>query len=306
MAIRATRDFFKTHDILEVMTPKAVTSPALEPYIDAVRLEASQTQETLSLATSPEFALKKNFASELATNTTARGIYEIAPVFRDDRPGKNHGIEFTMIEWYIKETSLQEILAMAGELIAMLSETGAGTKIHPRIEVLDLAALFAEAGCVFDFTTEAGAIEKYQLLHGSLPAHLNRMDAAIVCFNLLFDEFALPRLKQAPGLAAVSGYPDYLGALAYTEKGISQRAEIFYNGLELANGYREEYRAHVARERWQRYNTIRELRGVKPHAVYEELIEILPHMQGVAGIAVGLERVLQVLFPGTEIRRFFS
>ncbi|MBN8222183.1 MAG: hypothetical protein J0L53_14760 [Spirochaetes bacterium] len=305
-AIRKTRSFFSARGLHEVMTPKAVPSPALEPYIDAVGLTAAQSEEKRFLATSPEFALKKIFRAEMTADNAARGIYEISSVFRDDRPGKHHALEFTMVEWYEKESHLNAILANAGALIAYLSTELGGTAIAPGVKIIDLRSRFEETGCAFAFDNETGAVEKYTALHGNLPQHLNSTDAAIACFNLLFDEFILPGLRDETGLVAVSGYPDYLGALAFTANGIAERGEIYYGGLEIANGYREEFRPAVARERWLKYNEIRRLRGVDPHMIDEKLLAELPYMENVAGIAVGLERVLMAIFPGLKLPVFFN
>lgn len=303
-AIRYTRDFFAARRIIEVMTPKAVHSAALEPYIDAVGLTTRQSTGNFYLATSPEFALKKIYAAELAANTEARGIYEIAPVFRDDRPGKNHALEFTMVEWYAAETSLDDILRSAAALIGELAKNTSGISLPETLEIVKISELFAAAGHAFDLSSEKKTIEKYLSLHASLPQHLNTMDAATICFNLLFDEIVVPLLRAKDHLVAATGFPEYLGALAYCENGIAERGEIFFHGLELANGYREEWRSAVARERWQRYNEIRALRGVNPHAIDDELLAILADMQGVSGVALGLERVLLSLNPGADIRQF--
>jgi elongation factor P--(R)-beta-lysine ligase len=305
-AIRAARGFFASQGILEVLTPKAVTSPALEPYIDAVSVIGQENTGKMFLATSPEFALKKIFAAEMAVHKNARGIYEIAPAFRDDRTGKNHAMEFTMVEWYLKDSSLHNILESAANLINTIADTADAKPIPAAFEILDMEQMFRDAGHPFDLRSEAGAVQKYQSLHKSLPQHLNETDAAIICFNLLFDEIILPRIRSVDGLVAVSGYPEYLGALAYTENGIAARAEIYFRGLELANGYREEYRRDVAENRWQRYNEIRNLRGVLPHTIDAELLQALPAMDGVSGIALGLERILACLNPGADVSAFLQ
>jgi lysyl-tRNA synthetase class 2 len=303
-AIRTARGFFAAEYILEVITPKAVASPALEPYIDALAVHSSQNTKKLWLATSPEFALKKIFSTEISENPGARGIYEIAPVFRDDRPGKHHGIEFTMVEWYVNGSSLIEILEMAARLIARIAHETNGESLSLQLEIINLRDFFLRGNCAFDFTDEQSVVRKYQSLHGSLPYHLNGMDAAIACFNLLFDEYVLPAIRNSHRLIAVSGYPEYLGALAFTQNGVAERAEIFYRGLELANGYREEFRSDVARQRWSKYNAIRNLRGCEAHALDEDLMRSLPAMANVAGIAVGLERVLMALYPDLDIPSF--
>ncbi|HRP70764.1 MAG TPA: hypothetical protein PLY93_14660, partial [Turneriella sp.] len=186
-AIRAARDFFHKRQLIEVMTPKAVLSPALEPYMDAVWLYSQHNTKQLFLATSPEMALKKRFQSEMKVNPTAQGIYEIAPVFRDDRKSKNHNIEFTMVEWYEKDSSLNKILSEAAALIQNLGEYLTHKKIFPAYEIFTVEELFRQAGHSFTLTSEEAVVEKYQSLYATLPQHFNAMDKATICFNLLFD-----------------------------------------------------------------------------------------------------------------------
>lgn len=303
-AVRAARDFFAHEQIIEVRTPRAVVSAALEPYIDALSISGRELQEPLQLATSPEISLKKIFRAELQANPDARGIYEIAPVFRDDAATKNHSPEFTLVEWYTRETTLDTLLDTAGRLVAALATAiGFTGAVHPPKRI-DLPTLFRDAGCAFDFADEAAVVAAYQSRHPTLPTHLNALDAAIICFNLLFDEFVLPLLRAENSLVALVGYPTYLAALAYASEQRAERAEIYYRGLELANGYREEYRPAVARARWLRYNEIRTLRGMPDHKIDETLLARLADMRGVGGIAVGLERVLACFAAGYTTRDF--
>lgn len=296
-AIRAARVFFSGKDILEVKTPKAVRSPALEPYIDAVALSGKNMAAGIYLATSPEFGMKRILAAELGMES-AHGIYEIAPVFRDDPAGKHHAVEFTMLEWYRPRCTLNEILHETLDCLAhIVSPPGLPVKIQGPLAICDIRTLFAERGINLDFAHPDTLAQKYLELHGSLPQHLNVTDLAIVCFNLLFDEFILPWLRTQVNPVAVTGYPEVLGALAYTENGVAERAEIYWHGVELANAYREEWRADIIRRRWQDYNTIRSLRGMPVHPVDEALLSGLTAMEGVCGVAVGLERVLAQVYP---------
>jgi lysyl-tRNA synthetase class 2 len=296
-AIRAVRDFLSHKNILEVRTPKAVRSAALEPYIDAVALSGQNIPAGMYLATSPEFAMKNIFAAELEQNK-AVGIYEIAPVFRDDPKGMNHATEFTMLEWYRRDCTLPEILRETMDCIThLVSELDGSKSMLNRLAIYDIRELFEAQGMRLDFSHQGSIAQKYRVLHGSLPQHLNEADLEIVCFNLLFDEYILPWLKKQQGPVVVSGYPDALGALAYTENSVAERAEIYWQGIELANAYREEWRPDKIAGRWEQYNAIRRLRGVVPHPIDENLLAALPVMQGVCGVAVGLERVLGRIFP---------
>jgi elongation factor P--(R)-beta-lysine ligase len=298
--IRTARSFFSERNILEVRTAKLVESPALEPYIDALRVSSRLTGRGWSLATSPEFSMKKIFAEELKASPEALGIYEISPAFRDDQPGKNHAPEFTLIEWYHENFGLSEILNQAGVLIATLGRC-LGHNFGHELKIYPLEHLFKNHGLEFNFANPQSVIETYRLIHAKLPIHHNEMDCAIGCFNLLFDEVILPILRKERGLVAVTGYPSYLTALACIIDGVAQRGEIYFNGMEIANAYEEEFNAENASAYWQASNTIRERRGMPAHVIDTELLSALNTMENVAGIAVGLERVLQIFSPELRI-----
>lgn len=303
-AVRAARTFFASEHIIEVRTNRLVLSAAMEPYIDSFALAAADGQHLRYLATSPEFAMKKLFSECLANLPQARGIYEIAPVFRDDRPGKNHSTEFTMIEWYTRDSKLADIIDqclrlikyLAGELrISDLEESVTQFQIVSEFEKL-LRQPLAESSSRYT--------DIYQKHFGTLPYHVNELDAEIACFNLLFDAWLLPAIKKQKGLVCVSGYPECLAAMARVNAGTAERTEIFYHGLELANAYLEEYEADAIRARWSVNNEIRRMRGVAEHPIDERLLETLGSMQGASGIAMGLERLLIAFLPHLSARNF--
>lgn len=303
-AIRATRIFFDRRQIIEVRTAKAVPAAAMEPYIDAFALAGSHGNADLFLATSPEMAMKKIFAAEMEAHSEAAGIFEIAAVFRDDPATKNHASEFTMLEWYKRDCTLVQLLQETADLIGQLAETLGQRPPAGTLKIFELRSLFAGVGLTLNFADPHCFAEAWTQRHGALPHHLNDLDLAIAAFNLLFDECILPLLKQENGLCAVSGYPEILGAMAYCENGVAERAEIYLHGIELANGYCEEFRPQLVRDRWLRYNEIRILRGETPHAVDEAVLSSLPTLKGVAGIALGLERTMAAFIPRLTLQHF--
>lgn len=294
-AIRAARTFFDQRGLLEVRTPKCVPAGAMEPYIDTFALTSSLSGHTGYLASSPEFAMKKIFAAEVEQAPAVNGIYEIAPVFRDDRAGALHLPEFTMVEWYVRNTERQSILAMAVELMRFVAAAVDKAIAPPTMTTVDLREILAERG----FTPEAGCPLPYSQLYATrvdaMPHHVNALDGEIACFNLLFDEVVLPVIRQMPGIVAVEGFPECLAALATCEQRTAARTELFFAGVELANAYSEESDSEKIRQRWVDYNEIRRLRGMPEHPVDEELLLASRTMQGVCGIALGLERLLLML-----------
>lgn len=294
-AVRAARSFFHERGLLEVRTEKCVPAGAMEPYIDTFALQSKWSGHAGYLASSPEFAMKKIFAAELQQNPTAKGIYEIAPVFRDDRTGRLNLAEFTMIEWYMRGIDRHDIVTMAGELMHYVI-VSLGRSIAPQtLTTVDLREILAQC----DFALEADLSLPYSALYSSrfakMPYHVNALDGEIACFNLLFDEVVVPVLRASPGIVAVEGFPDCLAALARTDGRTAQRTELFVAGVELANAYSEESDVEKIRQRWAKYNEIRCLRGVPEHPIDEELLRACPTMHNVCGIALGLERLLLML-----------
>ena len=248
--------------------------------------------------------MKKFFSAELKSTPEAAGIYEIAPVFRDDRPGKNHSVEFTMIEWYRKDCSLAQIVEQCVRLICHLASEVRISNFETAVSHFDIATEFEKH---LGHSLPAGSrpyTTLYQTHFKELPHHLNELDAEIVCFNLLFDNWLLPVIKHQAGFVAVSGYPEFLAAMARVKNSSAERTEIYYRGLELANAYQEEHDAESIRTRWSENNEIRRLRSMPEHPLDAELLASLGSMRGTSGIAVGLERVLMAFYPGISAGDF--
>ncbi|MCX7633893.1 MAG: hypothetical protein N2Z22_11240, partial [Turneriella sp.] len=268
-----------------------VPSAAMEPFIDTFALESKENGRVGFLASSPEISLKKIFARALVQNPDYQGIYQICSVFRDDRPGKLHRPEFTLAEWYRKDATRQKMVADAHALVIEIARALFPDMPSPALDELDLRTIFGEK-----FRSEYKSYsELYQKQYGKLPSAANALDCEIASFNLLFDEWVLPILRVRPGLVAVSGFPPCLAALAKIENGVAARTELFCCGIEIANAYDEEHDPKTIRQRWQEYNELRALRGAATHPIDEELLVAAPSLQGVSGIALGLERVLCAL-----------
>ncbi|PIT99653.1 MAG: hypothetical protein COT74_07610 [Bdellovibrionales bacterium CG10_big_fil_rev_8_21_14_0_10_45_34] len=111
---------------LEVRTPTLVPCGAVEPHLLALSTTAKigSRRVTLELPTSPELSLKKFLAEGL------ENIFEIKSSFRDDEFGVNHRIEFTMLEFYKKNVTLEEFALQVVELISTLFENRASTQTH--------------------------------------------------------------------------------------------------------------------------------------------------------------------------------
>ena len=102
--LKLIREFFWSHDFVEVEVPLLIKHPGQEPNISAIEtiFHNEMKQEFRGyLHTSPEYTMKKLLASGF-TN-----IFYLGKTFRDEESfGGTHNPEFTMLEYYRTEADM--------------------------------------------------------------------------------------------------------------------------------------------------------------------------------------------------------
>jgi len=127
------------------------------------------------------------------------------------------------------------------------------------------------------------------------------------CLDLLISLIIGPAMK---GYMFVYDYPVSQAALAKVNADNSQvaeRFELFYNGLELANGFSELTDSGLQRERFEVDNRQRRARGLPIYPIDESLLTALESgLPECAGVALGLDRLLMVLEKSDAIDQVLS
>jgi lysyl-tRNA synthetase class 2 len=98
-------------------------------------------------------------------------------------------------------------------------------------------------------------------------------------------------------LDVVTDYPSSQAALARLNPDgrTAARFEVFYRGVELANGYHELGDAEEQAARFEADNCARRSAGKRPVRVDRQLLEALQAgLPDCAGVAVGLDRLLML------------
>ena len=113
-------------------------------------------------------------------------------------------------------------------------------------------------------------------------------------FQMIFDNLIMPEIKK--GVWHIYDFPPFLrGMSSLNASGWSERVECYIEGIEVSNGYQELSSAKELKEVWQHNNEIRKIENKQPHKLDELLIELIPKINNVAGISLGLERFLMAL-----------
>ena len=303
------RQFFATHQVLEVQTPLLSQAGNTDTFLQSVAAQVTYQDKpcTYYLHTSPEFAMKRLLASWQVP------IYQICSVFRDNEIGVRHNIEFTMLEWYQPNYSLDDMAAELGELLAELYGHSVVMShyryvdafmdfvgIHPLTASLDtLQAVAEDKGLTgFDFNSDLDNTED-----GETEVRQSWLD-------LLFSHAVEPNLgHDLPTL--ILEYPPATAALAKTavdKEGntVAKRFELYINGIEIANAYDELADGQALRERFEQDNQLRKRHNLPQMPIDEHLLAASDALIPCSGIAVGIDRLLMVITGANSLEDVIS
>ncbi|MEJ6553133.1 MULTISPECIES: EF-P lysine aminoacylase EpmA [Psychrobacter] len=288
------RQFFTSRQVLEVQTPLLSQAGNTDTFLQSVAAHVTYQDRprTYYLHTSPEFAMKRLLASWQVP------IYQICPVFRDNEIGVRHNIEFTMLEWYQPNYSLDD---MAGELNELLTALYGHPMVMSHYRYVDA---FMDFVGIHPLTASLSALQAVAEDRGLIGFDFNDADDSEAnrrqsWLDLLFSHAVEPNLgHDLPTL--IIEYPPATAALAKTaldKEGnkIAKRFELYINGIEIANAYDELADGPALRARFEQDNQLRHRHGLPKMPIDEHLIAASDDLIPCSGIAVGVDRLLMVI-----------
>lgn len=287
------RRFFADKGVLEVETPLLATAGTTDPQIHSFETcyqgPGAAQGRPLYLATSPEFAMKRLLAAGSGP------IYQVCKAFRQGEAGRLHNPEFTLLEWYRPGFDHFQLM---DEVEALVAELADGRLPDKSAERLTYAELFQRHLGLDPHTADSEALARCAAGVPAL-AGISGLDRD-GWLDLLMSHVIQPRLGQEC-LTFVYHYPASQAALARIRQSspdapaVAERFELFYRGVELANGFHELTDAAEQRARFERDQAQRQARGLAPVPMDEYLLAALDAgMPPCAGVALGLDRLLLV------------
>lgn len=288
------RAFFAERDVLEVETPLLCRVTATDPHVHSLSVPLNHG-ETGYLQTSPEFPMKRLLASGIGS------IYSLGKVFRRDESGRYHNLEFTMLEWYRIGFDHHQLMDEMDALLQKILRTNNATRVTYRTIFKDLLGIDPFIATVSELKNVA--------LNAELNIH-DLGDDRNTWLQLLMSHLIEPQL----GLVQphfIYNFPASQAALAKIRKendqAVGERFEVYFQGVELANGYHELTDAKEQRHRFQADNAQRTQMQLTSLPIDENLLAALNYgMPECAGVALGVDRLIMLALEANHINEVIA
>ena len=275
------RFFFEERGYLEVQTPKIVPYAAMEANIESITTFPMGLAEPFFLITSPEFAMKALLAQGSGP------IFQITPAFREKEVGRWHHYEFQMLEWYKPAVDHHQLMEEVQDFLFLFLP-------NFKVEKITYQQAFRQHLGLdpfqFDLATWRTALADLWEENFCQNLLKNGLD---VFLDYVFGFALQPKLGQEK-LCFLSDFP--ISQAPFSKKNpdgkTAARFEVFYQGVELANGSYELNNSQEQKQRFFDLNLLRKKEGKKELKMDEEFLKNLNSLPNCSGVALGLDRLL--------------
>ena len=300
------REWFASAGVLEVDTPVLSAAGATDPALAS--LVTMISGRPFYLHTSPEFPMKRLLAAGCGD------IYQVCKAFRDGESGKRHNPEFTLVEWYRSGIGvaqmMDEVEALIRSLVGTVADSGevaVSGLVMPnavRTSYRELVWHFAEVD-PFSNAEPGLAVSLRQRLDADgieVPVSVAHDSDALL--DMLISMIVEPSMDPRVPVF-VYDYPASQASLARIKPGnppVADRFELYWRGLELANGFRELTDAVEQRKRFKSEVAKRAEAGAVSPPLDENFLCALEFgLPDCTGVALGFDRLLMAICGLDEI-----
>jgi lysyl-tRNA synthetase class 2 len=276
------RAFFAARGFLEVETPLLADEVIPELHIEPMSVEGG-----FWLQASPELHMKRLLAEGLPA------IFQVTRSFRKDERGWLHNPEFTMVEWYRAGDSMEAGITLLDELVQAVAGAAPARR-----------TTYAEA-----FERHAG-VDPHRASNEELSRARNLglvIDPPQELKSIPRDEWLnlilAMRVESKLGLEGpelLLDYPASQSALATTTMRdgveVAERFELYWRGIELANGYHELTDVDALQARLEAANAARRQARQPQLPLPERLFRAMksPGLPPCSGCALGFDRLVML------------
>ena len=276
------RKFFLERGYLEVFTPTLSDSLIPEPTIknfETAFINEFLAQRKLYLIPSPEIFMKRMIANGSGS------IFQISQCFRNaEQLGSLHNPEFSMLEYYSMDFDEEDSIALTIEMLRETAIKGSEKAIKEDPIIMSVRDAILEYSH-FDLD-KAQQIETIREI-AKEKGHV------------------LPEDESPNGRPVIlKDYPKQIECLAAKKNDFYRaRWEMYINGMEIANCYKEETDKRRAKEYYEKeYAKLKEERKISKEVIPDADFSFCDiDMRPSSGVAIGLDRLLMAETGKTDI-----
>ena len=300
------RRWFCAKGFTEVQPAALQVSPGNETHLHGFRTVLILPDGSLHdayLHTSPEFSMKKLLTAG------EQQIFSLTGVFRNRQRTALHAPEFTMLEWYRAQSSIERMMEDCAAVVALAAHV-AGTKtfVYRGREASPFDP--PERMTVRDAFRRYAGIDLYDSLSTTARADTRMLaqqakDSGIRVapdddWSDIFSRVLAERVEPNLGIGrptVLYSYPVSEAALADVstdDPRVAERFEFYCCGVELANAF-HELRDPVEQRRRFTGNMDKQRRifGIS-HPIDEDFLASLSDMPDACGTALGFDRLIML------------
>lgn len=277
------RAFFAGRNVTEVDCPILSQRACVDAHIDLV--PATYANKTpCYMHSSPEYGMKRLISQGIGD------IYQLSHVFRDGESGRKHNPEFMMAEWYRIGMPFETLIEETLDFIRLFL----GDLPHTIISYREALKKYAGIDYV---TATRDELITYIRQHNLASHDLENEDTDSL-LNYILGMVVEPELGK-DGLCGLAYYPSTQAALAQTRKRgdekVAERFEVYYQGMELCNGYHELADPVEQRKRFEESNKMRLALGKAALPIDDLFLQALASgFPDCCGVAVGFDRLMML------------
>lgn len=277
------RAFFAARHVIEVDCPLITQAASVDAHIDLIPVDNGN--DIRYLHSSPEYGMKRLLAGGIGD------IYQLAHVFRKGEFSPKHNPEFTMAEWYRLGFTFEQMINETADFVRLFIG-------DLPLRILSYRDAFKQYLEVDYLAASPAQLIELLLSHGIHPYPGIEEEGKDAILNLLLGLLIEPHLGTGE-ICALAYYPSSQAALAKTVKrqdeSAAERFELYYKGIELANGYHELADAKEQRQRLIEANAHRVQLGKEPLPIDELFLKALEKgLPDCCGVAVGFDRLMML------------
>ncbi|HAS6603608.1 elongation factor P--(R)-beta-lysine ligase [Vibrio parahaemolyticus] len=285
--IAAIRQFFAERQVMEVDTPAMSHATVTDIHLHTFQTEfvgpGYADGSKLFFMTSPEFHMKRLLAAGSGC------IYQINKAFRNEENGRYHNPEFTMLEWYRVGFDHHKLMDEMDDLLQLVLKCGAAQRMTYQQAFIDVLGVCPLEGSMTELKSAASKLGLSDIAEPE--------EDRDTLLQLLFSVGVENKIGQDVP-AFVYDFPASQAALAKInpqDHRVADRFEVYFKGIELANGFHELDNPKEQLARFEQDNAKRIEMGLKPQPIDYHLISALEAgLPDCAGVALGIDRLIML------------